>query len=102
VWALNKSNVTRTVDTLKFLAKTVGNQVSIIELLNEAAGFRGDDWVSVIRQFWQDGYDAVREAAGRGVNVMIGDAFLGVNVGLFSRCLYFNHVSDQRFMRFVK
>ena len=83
VWALNKSNVTRTVDTLKFLAKTVGNQVSIIELLNEAAGFRGDDWASVIRQFWQDGYDAVREAAGQSVNVMIGDAFLGVNVGFF-------------------
>lgn len=82
VWALNKSNVTRTVDTVKFLAKTVGNQVSVIELLNEAAGFRGDDWVSVIRQFWLDGYDAVREAAGQGVYVMIGDAFLGVNVGL--------------------
>ena len=79
----NKSNVTRTVDTLKFLAKTVGNQDSVIELLNEAAGFRGDDWASVIRQLWQDGYDAVREAAGQGVNVMIGDAFLGVDVSLF-------------------
>jgi len=85
VWGSNKSNVTRTVDTLKFLAKTVGNQVSVIELLNEAAGFRGDDWARVIRQFWQDSYDAVREAAGQGVNVMIGDAFLGVNVSLFQR-----------------
>jgi len=84
VWALNKSNVTRTVDALKYIAKTVGNQVSVIELLNEAGGFRGDDWATVIKQFWQDGYDAVRQAAGQNVQVMIGDAFLGINVGCFS------------------
>ncbi len=80
VWALNKSNVTRTIDTIKYIAKTVGNQVSVIELLNEAAGFRSDDWAAVVRQFWLDGYDAVRQAAGQGVQVMIGDAFLGISV----------------------
>ncbi|GLB40440.1 putative brix [Lyophyllum shimeji] len=50
----------------------------VIELLNEPAGFRGDDWAQTIRQFWLDGYDAVRKAAGNGIKVMIGDAFLGV------------------------
>ncbi|KAJ3517946.1 hypothetical protein NLJ89_g179 [Agrocybe chaxingu] len=79
VWALNPANVTRTIDTLRFLAKEVGDQVAVIELLNEAAGFRGNDWASVTREFWQDAYDAVREVAGDQVYIMIGDAFLGVN-----------------------
>jgi len=83
IWGVSPANVTRTVDTLRFLAKEVGSQVSVIELLNEAAGFRGDDWASAVRQFWLDGYDAVREAAGQGVKVMIGDAFLTVNVSYF-------------------
>lgn len=85
VWASAPSNVTRTVDTVKFLAKTVGSQVSVIELLNEAAGYRGDDWATVVRQFWLDGYAAVRDVAGLGVHVMIGDAFLGMNV-IFLLC----------------
>lgn len=80
VWAVNPDNVTRTVDTLKFLAKEVGNQVDVIELLNEAAGFRSDDWAATVRSFWEEAYDAVRQAAGEDVKIMIGDAFLGVNV----------------------
>lgn len=83
VWALNKSNVTRTLDTVEFLAKTVGSDVSVIELLNEAAGFLGDNWASVVKQFWMDGYTTVRNATGLGVQVMIGDAFLGINVNSF-------------------
>lgn len=85
VWGTTPDNVTRTVDTLKFLAKEVGSQVSVIELLNEAAGFRGSDWAAVIRQFWLDGYAAVRSAAGSGLKIMIGDAFLGVDV---SACVF--------------
>ena len=85
VWAVNPDNVTRTVDTLRFLAKEVGNQVDVIELLNEAAGFRGDDWAAVVRSFWEEAYDAVRQAAGEDVKIMIGDAFLGVNVILSYR-----------------
>jgi glucan 1,3-beta-glucosidase len=85
VWAVNPDNVTRTVDTLKFLAKEVGNQVDVIELLNEAAGFRGDDWAAAVRSFWVAAYDAVRQAAGEDVKIMIGDAFLGVNV-ILSYC----------------
>ena len=55
----------------------------MIELLNEPGGYRGDDWASVTRQFWLDGYAAVREVVGLGVQVMIGDAFLGINVNFF-------------------
>ncbi|KDR76186.1 hypothetical protein GALMADRAFT_67855 [Galerina marginata CBS 339.88] len=79
VWADNPANLTRTVDTLRFIASQVGDQVSVIELLNEAAGFKGSDWAAAIRQFWLDAYAAVRSAAGDNVKIMIGDAFLGVN-----------------------
>ncbi|TFK40345.1 glycoside hydrolase family 5 protein [Crucibulum laeve] len=79
VWAVNSANVTRTVDTLRFIAENIGGMVDVVELLNEAAGFRGDDWAAVVRQFWLDGYGAVKQAAGQGIKVMIGDAFLGVN-----------------------
>ena len=54
--------------------------IDVIELLNEPAGFMGSDWAAAIRQFWLDGYSAVRQAAGVGIKVMIGDAFLGVEV----------------------
>ncbi|KAG6873936.1 hypothetical protein C0995_008975 [Termitomyces sp. Mi166 len=78
VWALNSANVSRTIDTLRFVVKNLGGLVSVIELLNEPAGFRGDNWAQTIKQFWLDGYDAVRQAGGAGIKVMIGDAFLGV------------------------
>ena len=55
----------------------------MIELLNEPAGFLGSNWAAAIRQFWLDGYDAVRQAAGAGIKVMIGDAFLTVDVCCF-------------------
>ena len=79
-WALDQDNVGRTVDVVRFIAQNVGGLIDVLELLNEPAGFRGDAWESAVRGFWQDGYDAVREAAGEGMKVMIGDAFLGVNV----------------------
>ncbi|KAH9481736.1 Glucan 1,3-beta-glucosidase [Psilocybe cubensis] len=78
VWATNPDNVTRTVDTLVFLAKEVGNQISVLELLNEAAGFTSSAWASVVKNFWTTAYDAVRDVAGDGMGIMIGDAFLGV------------------------
>lgn len=59
--------------------------MDVIELLNEPAGF-DNNVASVVRQFWSDGYNAVRSAIGGGVKVMIGDAFLGVSVWIF--CIY--------------
>ena len=52
--------------------------IDVLELLNEAAGFISSEWATTIRQFWQDGYNAVRQAAGSGMKIMIGDAFLTV------------------------
>ncbi|KAF8972127.1 glycoside hydrolase family 5 protein [Flammula alnicola] len=79
VWAVNPNNVTRTVDTLKFLAKEVGSQVGVLELLNEGGGFIDSAWAAAVRSYFTDAYAAVREAAGQDVKVMIGDAFLGVD-----------------------
>jgi glucan 1,3-beta-glucosidase len=69
----------QTLQVLQAIATQVGNQVSVIELLNEIAGFDGQPWADAARQFWQDGYDQVRAAAGNNVNIMIGDAFLGLD-----------------------
>ncbi|EFI27950.1 exo-beta-1,3-glucanase [Coprinopsis cinerea okayama7 len=77
-WALQPHFVTHTVDVVRFIAANVGGLIDVLELLNEPAGFRGDDWAAVIREFWIEGYDAVRDAAGEDIHVMIGDAFLGV------------------------
>ncbi|KAF8638329.1 hypothetical protein AX17_002349 [Amanita inopinata Kibby_2008] len=77
-WALNAENVQRSLDTLRYVVQHVGGLVDVIELLNEAAGYRSDQWAQVVRQFWQDGYDVVRQAAGNDTQIMIGDAFLGV------------------------
>ncbi|KAF8149962.1 glycoside hydrolase family 5 protein [Crassisporium funariophilum] len=85
VWGSTPDNIARTVDTVRYLAENLvasgdgaDGVVGVVELLNEAAGFRGGDWASAVRGFWEDGYDAVRQGAGGGVKVMIGDAFLGV------------------------
>lgn len=83
VWALNPANITRTVDTLQFLAKNIGSQVSVLELLNEGAGFLGNNWATSVRNYFTDSYNAVRAAAGQNIKVMIGDAFLGVDVSRF-------------------
>jgi glucan 1,3-beta-glucosidase len=84
IWAISGqkadySYIQHTLDVLKTVAQLVGDKVAVIELLNELAGFRGQDWGQAAREFWQAGYDAVRAAAGNDVKVMIGDAFLGLD-----------------------
>lgn len=49
-----------------------------IELINEPSGFLGPPWPDTIRNFWQSGYEVVRDVAGPNVTVVIEDAFLGV------------------------
>ncbi|KAF8656255.1 hypothetical protein AX16_002691 [Volvariella volvacea WC 439] len=77
-WALDSANIIRTVDTIRFIARNIGGMIDILQLLNEPAGFRGDNWLNAIRQYWLDGYDAVRQADESGMRVMIGDGFVGV------------------------
>ena len=52
--------------------------IDVLELLNEPAGFR-DGWTPIVRQFFSDAYTAVRAAVGNSLNIMIGDAFQGVD-----------------------
>ncbi|KIY44033.1 glycoside hydrolase [Fistulina hepatica ATCC 64428] len=78
-WALDTVNVNRTLDVLRYVVENAGGLIDVIELLNEIAGYLGDNWATVAREFWQDGYDVVRKAVGSNIKVMIGDAFLGVD-----------------------
>ncbi|KAF9052397.1 glycoside hydrolase family 5 protein [Hymenopellis radicata] len=78
-WAVNPANVSRTIDTLRFMAEQIGGMIDVLELLNEGAGFTSSVWAANIRQFFLDGYDAVREVAPADMKIMIGDAFLGVD-----------------------
>ncbi|THV07412.1 glycoside hydrolase family 5 protein [Dendrothele bispora CBS 962.96] len=78
-WAFSSQNISRTIDTMVFIAKEIGGMIDVLELMNEPAGFRSDTWASVTRQYFQDAYDAVRGAVGGGMRMMIGDAFLGVD-----------------------
>lgn len=80
LWGLTPANVSRTIDTVKFIAENIGGMIDVLELLNEPAGWYSSDFAAAVRQFWLDGYAAVRAAAGAGIKVMIGDAFLGVQV----------------------
>lgn len=78
-WGSNSTNVPRTLDLIKFVAEKLGGMIDVLELLNEPLGpdpSIGD----VISGYWQNGYQVVRAAAGQGVQVMIMDAFLGVDV----------------------
>lgn len=77
-FAVTPTNVSRALDTMVFIAKEIGGLVDVLELLNEGAGFRGDDWAANIRQYFQDASDAVRDVAPTDMTIMIGDAFLGV------------------------
>ena len=76
-WGLQQSNINATVSIISHLAKKIGDKVSVIELLNEIAGFK-PGFGDAARQYWLSGYHAVRDAAGTGPKVMIGDAFLSV------------------------
>ncbi|TBU33304.1 glycoside hydrolase [Dichomitus squalens] len=76
-WAQG-DNVARTVDIVRFVANQIGGMIDVLELLNEPGGWQSDI-ADVIGQYWQDGYNAVRNATGTSLKVMIGDAFLGVD-----------------------
>ena len=76
-WGIQQSNINATVNVISYIAKEIGDKVSVIELLNEVAGFR-QGFGDAARQYWQSGYRAVRDAVGTGPKVMIGDAFLTV------------------------
>ncbi|OBZ72452.1 Glucan 1,3-beta-glucosidase [Grifola frondosa] len=71
------SNVNRTLDIIRFITENLGGMIDVLELLNEPVGYTPNIG-SIIGQYWQDGYQVVRQTAGSAIEVMIGDAFLGV------------------------
>ncbi|KAJ7756388.1 glycoside hydrolase [Mycena maculata] len=78
-WFNNPANISRTVDTLVYIAKNIGGLIDIIEMLNEPAAFDDETtYPGILRQFWQDGYTAIRTIDGTNY-VMLGDGFLGVD-----------------------
>ena len=81
-WA-QAENVPRTVDVVRFMAERVGGMIDVLELLNEPGGWQSDI-AAAIGGYWTDAYHAVRNATGDALQVMIGDAFLGVDVSVFS------------------
>ncbi|KZV87181.1 glycoside hydrolase family 5 protein [Exidia glandulosa HHB12029] len=77
-WANDPENVSRTVNIIHYLAQDVGDMIAVVQLLNEVAAYTSNTFATTVRQYWQDGYAAVRDGAGPNVQVMIGDAFEGV------------------------
>lgn len=78
-WGSDPDNVPRTLDMINFMAEKIGGMIDVLELVNEPGGFDpsiGD----ILRGYWQDGYQTVRDAAGGALKVMIMDGFLGVSV----------------------
>lgn len=59
--------------------------IDVLELLNEPAGYVSPAFAAVVRQYWLDGYAAVREVDSD-IQIMIGDAFLGVDVWCLCVC----------------
>ena len=78
-WGSDQGSMDHTLQVLQVIGEQLGNKVSVIELLNEVAGFRSQQWADAARAFWQTGYDRIRAAAGNNVKIMIGDAFLGLD-----------------------
>ena len=79
MWAANQSNVQKTVDCVAFLVKTVGDKIDVLEVMNEPAGFLGDDFTNVLRQYYIDTYGVIRANAGN-MGVMLSDGFRGLDV----------------------
>lgn len=80
MWASNQTNVQKTVDCVTFLAKTVGDKINVLEVMNEPAGFLGDDFTNVLRQYYIDTYDTIRAETGNSTGVMFSDGFRGLSV----------------------
>ncbi|EKM58378.1 glycoside hydrolase family 5 protein [Phanerochaete carnosa HHB-10118-sp] len=78
MWGSDPDNVPRTLDIIKFIAEQLGGMIDVLELLNEPVGFESSIG-NVIGNYWKQGYQVVRGAVGGGLQVMIMDAFLGVD-----------------------
>ncbi|KAJ7897187.1 glycoside hydrolase family 5 protein [Mycena olivaceomarginata] len=81
-WATSGSNVQRTNAVIKKIANLYKDNPSVVPIiapLNEPAGFLGNNWLSVIKQYWRDSYDNIRHPDGTSQSsntlLLIHDAF---------------------------
>ena len=93
-WGNDQSSVQRTLDIIRVITKKVGGMIDVLQPLNEPAAYR-PAINSVLRDFWTNSYQAVRQIGGNSPVVMIHDGFLGVGVSgpsgfnpLYQRFLY--------------
>ena len=49
--------------------------------MNEPAGFLGDDFTNVLKQYYYDTYNIIRKTVGDDMGVMLSDGFRGLDVG---------------------
>lgn len=87
MWASNQSYVQKTIDCITFLVTNAGDKIDILEVMNEPAGFLGDDFTNVLRQYYVDSYNAIRTAAVNGTGVMLSDGFRGLDVSTPPECV---------------
>jgi glucan 1,3-beta-glucosidase len=80
MWASNQSDVQKTLDCVTFLMKNAGDKIDILEVMNEPAGFLGNSFATVLRQYYIEVYDSIRMVVGNGTGVMFSDGFLGLDV----------------------
>jgi hypothetical protein len=90
MWASNQTYVQKTIDCVTFLMKNAGGKIDILEVMNEPAGFLGDDFTNVLRQYYIDSYNAIRTAIGNGTGVMFSDGFRGLDVSTSLRHMFLN------------
>ncbi|KAL4252280.1 glycosyl hydrolase 5 (cellulase A) family protein [Abortiporus biennis] len=76
-WGMNATDVPRTLDIIKFMSEKIGGMIDVLELINEPVMYR-DSQQQLLTQYYQQGYQLVRNTTGQDLQVMIGDAFLGV------------------------
>jgi len=80
-WHSSQANIDRTNAIIKRIASMFQQStvVTVIEPLNEPAGFYGNDVLNVVRQYWSDSYGNIRYPFGTpqqsNTIVMIHDAF---------------------------
>ncbi|RDB29660.1 Glucan 1,3-beta-glucosidase [Hypsizygus marmoreus] len=81
-WHTSQSYIARTNAIIKRIGSTYKDQTSVVAAiapLNEPAGFRGADVLSVTRQYWYDSYGSIRYSYGTSQQsntvVVLHDAF---------------------------
>ncbi|KIM31818.1 glycoside hydrolase family 5 protein [Serendipita vermifera MAFF 305830] len=85
-WHTDKSNVARSLSIIRTIASwyaTRTDVVTAIQSLNEPAGWLGNDFMTVLKQYWYDSYGNIRYPYGTGEQggalQVIHDAFMGLD-----------------------